>query len=173
MFHTRCFIFWCAPNSPHARGLSQTLCGTSLDVPDASHCCAANARGDIRTLCNILSHSLVLPIPALVLVWAILSYFPCNMLSSHVTSAIPHALRRLLVCAQHSPCTCSFPKRSVILLRVSVLLLIAVLLLSWAVLLFFPFMLQSHVTSDIPRASRHLLVCTQHSICAWCFPNAL
>ena len=61
------------------------------------------------------------------------------------------------------------PKRSVILLRVSVLLLIAVLLLSWAVLLYFsPFMLQSHVPSDIPHASRHLLVCTQHSICAWC-----
>ena len=67
-----------------------------------------------------------------------------------------------------------FPKRSAILLKMSVLLFIAVLLLSWAVLLYSsPFMLQSHVTSDIPLESRHLLVCTQHSLCAWCFPNAL
>ena len=131
-----------------------------LCVPRIPH-----ARGDIRTLCNILSHSLVLPIAALVLFWAILSFFPCSMLSSHVTSAIQHALRRLLVCAQHSPCTCSFPKRSVIFLRVSVLFLIAVLLLSWAVVLYFSFHAQSHVSSDVLRALRHLLVCIQHSIC--------
>ena len=63
-----------------------------------------------------------------------------------------------------------FPKRSVILLWVSVLLLIAVLLLSWVVFLYFsPFMLQTHVTSDIPRATRHLLVCTQHS--TWGAPS--
>ena len=40
-------IFWCVPRIPHARG-------------------------DIQTLCNILSHSPVLPIAALPLFWVIL-----------------------------------------------------------------------------------------------------
>ena len=44
-------IFWCVPRIPHARG-------------------------DIQTLCYILSHSLVLPIAALPLFWGILYYFP-------------------------------------------------------------------------------------------------
>ena len=84
MFHTRCAISWCAPNIPHARGLSKTLCDTSLAVPDASHCCAAAYQG-----CLVV--------------------FTSFMPQSHATADIPHALRHFSTCPQHSLCTRCFP----------------------------------------------------------------
>ena len=105
-------IFWCVPTMPYARG-------------------------DVRTLCNLLSRSLVLPIAALL-------FFLCYL----VVCPLIHAIITCNIC--YSTCVASssgvhptfpmhmvFPKRSVILLNVSVLLLIAVLLLSWAVLVIF------------------------------------
>ena len=84
MFHTRCAISWCAPNIPHAHGLSKTLCDISLAVPDASHCCAAAYQG-----CLLV--------------------FTSFMPQSHATADIPHALRHLIACPQHSLCTWCFP----------------------------------------------------------------
>ena len=111
----------------------------SLAFLGASHCCAADFMGYI----------LILSLMHTVITYKI-CYSTCVASSSGVHSTFPTHM--------------VFPKRSVILPWVSVLLLIAVLLLSWAVLYFSPFMLQSHVTSDVPHASRHLLVCTDHSL---------
>ena len=90
----------------------------------------------------------------------------CSVIFSHIAWFFPllRCCFPLLSCyVSHAHCA---SQKLCDTLRVSVLFIIAVLLLCWAVLLyFFPFMPQSHVTSDIPHASRHLLVCIQHSLC--------